>query len=445
MNLGNKNIERLTSLRKVPSRQERLRQILHAKTLNPDCSDADTNIQENTEDSENYLLRMETAIIAQTARFCGNVSASNPDKARLESYTVNQWLKDVESRITSKKITAESDQIKEALLLVSTEHGDAHGIITDGALASQTTFKEFKEGCLDLWRPAEHQDKYHNVRAFSVLRFRESAGELISDVERAIKRLTEDIRLTNDITIANRESWNKEPAASCPEDLVSLSAVLKYLSFANMYYALPADYQIAYKKIETHQNLKYTTLVAKLRKEKPDIPRNELTSVTMRQTNPTQDRNGKYNGTNNSSRFTGGKSTSARGRQTSHNPRGRGRGMNPRGNHYDRNWNGTNRYEGSHKSHPQQPRGSYQQGQKHYSSQGARPKMQCQNCGLTNHYTSECRRTKCQNCNKMGHYTGDCWYNNNAHVNNLGNNAQANTATTPPARGTTQNNSAQSS
>lgn len=34
----------------------------------------------------------------QATRFCGRVESSNPDKSRLDSHSVNQWLADADSR-----------------------------------------------------------------------------------------------------------------------------------------------------------------------------------------------------------------------------------------------------------------------------------------------------------------------------------------------------------
>ena len=62
------------------------------------------------------------ALVTQTARFCGTVSVSHPDKAALEEYDVSKWLADAETRIAARRITTEAEKIEEARLLVSADH-----------------------------------------------------------------------------------------------------------------------------------------------------------------------------------------------------------------------------------------------------------------------------------------------------------------------------------
>ena len=87
------------------------------------------------------------AVVTQAARFCGNVDKSNPDKTRLEEYNVHRWLADAENRIASLKVKTEGDKIKEALLLVSTDHGNAHSTVNGAGFLAIKTFKEFKAQC----------------------------------------------------------------------------------------------------------------------------------------------------------------------------------------------------------------------------------------------------------------------------------------------------------
>ena len=46
-----------------------------------------------------YRMNDAAAVVTQTARFCGHVDSSNPDRIRLEQYNVYRWLSDVETRI----------------------------------------------------------------------------------------------------------------------------------------------------------------------------------------------------------------------------------------------------------------------------------------------------------------------------------------------------------
>ena len=106
------------------------------------------------------------AVVTQAARFCGHVDKSNPDRDRLEEYTVTQGLADVEARIASQKITEDSLKIKEALILVSTDFGNAHSVLTGAGFAELKTFEEFKEECYSFWKPTGKKYKLLNICKF---------------------------------------------------------------------------------------------------------------------------------------------------------------------------------------------------------------------------------------------------------------------------------------
>ena len=101
-----------------------------------------------------------TAIITQ------HVEKSNPDKDRLEEYTVTQWLADVEGHITLQKITDDAAKIKEALILVNTDHENAHGMLTIADFAELKTFTAFKMEYLSFWRSTGNEDKLLNICNF---------------------------------------------------------------------------------------------------------------------------------------------------------------------------------------------------------------------------------------------------------------------------------------
>ena len=86
-----------------------------------------------------------------------------PDRDRLEEYTVTQWLADVEAHITSQKITKDSLKIKEVLMLVSTDFGNAHSVLTGAGFAELKAFEAFKKECYSFWRPTGKEVKLLNI------------------------------------------------------------------------------------------------------------------------------------------------------------------------------------------------------------------------------------------------------------------------------------------
>ncbi|XP_066958299.1 uncharacterized protein [Macrobrachium rosenbergii] len=119
------------------------------------------------------------------------VDDSNPDKSQLESYTVNHWLSDVDSRISSGRTTDERAKINEALILVSSEHGDAHKTLNSMTFSKLNNYAEFKEIYLSLWEPVNKTDSLYNITRFLNPQY-ETIANLYSSVENAIDKITED-------------------------------------------------------------------------------------------------------------------------------------------------------------------------------------------------------------------------------------------------------------
>ena len=105
---------------------------------------------------------MNTAVLTHTAKFAGNVDDDDPDKHRIERYDVNHFLADVDSRIASRGIKEEADKIKEALVFVHPDKGDAHTIIISSMFKAVTTWADFKSKCRSIWQTQEHKDKFYN-------------------------------------------------------------------------------------------------------------------------------------------------------------------------------------------------------------------------------------------------------------------------------------------
>ena len=140
----------------------------------------------------NYSM---AAIVTQLARFCGEVSSSNPEKAVLEQYDVSRWLNDVEARITSLKITGDAAQIKEAWVLVNQDHGNARHLLHSALFEGVQTFEEFKRRCNLTWRPKDKGDPLVNLhRLMSTPRVSNSHMTFIADIANNISQVDTDIK-----------------------------------------------------------------------------------------------------------------------------------------------------------------------------------------------------------------------------------------------------------
>ena len=88
-----------------------------------------------------------TAVITPTTKFVGTVDENDPDTRKRETYTVEQHLADVDSRIQAIQITDPKEKIKEALLLVDPDKGDTHGLMTSSTFNALTSYEDLKHKC----------------------------------------------------------------------------------------------------------------------------------------------------------------------------------------------------------------------------------------------------------------------------------------------------------
>ncbi|XP_066953153.1 hybrid signal transduction histidine kinase M-like [Macrobrachium rosenbergii] len=366
-----------------------------------------TNSNNNNNNINTFQFRTvaQAAIITQATRFCGVVESSNPDKSRLESYSVNKWLADADSRISAGGITDERAKINEALLLISSESGDAHTTLNSVIFNKITTYTEFKRICLSIWEPVS--DPLYNLNKFLTQHYDgESIANLHADVEESTHRLIEDLQKT-DITIGDKNDFGDEA-----ENLVDLRYVLNYLSFGTIYNALGEKEKKAFRKVKLDpRSDSLTALIAmrrEMQKKEMDFSK-ESVGVTEtqnerkgRNTNDSYKRNNKYN---DDSREIGNRQTSfqrkyAQNTRKNWNPNQKGRQNQSRNGPPIRYHNG--QYSNTNNSKPE-----------NNSAQRATPKITCENCGYTNHSTNECRKPRiCAVCKKIGHLTKNCWFNN---------------------------------
>ena len=310
-----------------------------------------------------HIMNQSTAVVTQTARFCGHVESSNPDKQRLEQYNVYRWLSDVETRIASLKIQAESDKIKEALLLVSTDFGNAHAALNGAAFQGIKTFKEFKAECVSLWKPAEKADKLANIHKFiNTRREGESLVSAYTNITNNMEQVRKDILSLPQFPTSVDDDTQKVT--------VDLDNVLRYFAFGVLYETCTENERKALKRITLDPTKRLTAAVENVKEEvaKSNVNlQEERTLITI--TTDSKEREGHRNYRNNRENFRG---------------RGSYRG-NFRGSSDVRNRGYNGRINGQEKP------------------------LRCSICHYFNHTTSECRwKKKCNYCSIMGHDEKEC-------------------------------------
>ena len=320
-------------------------------------------------------------------RFVGRIQDRNdPDKDRLESYNVYQFLADLDSRITSQGIYSDIDKIKEAQLLVHAERGDAKNIMLSPIFTEITTYDGFKAKCIEIWEPGQYKDRFFNMQQLRNPKMVGNEYMLFVDGRKAVDRVLNDVLQNSNIT--------KYPGGP-RNQLFDGRELLSYLSYGGLFDAVPEDFQAAFKKVtlnpkEDHltilKNIKNKMTEAKVRVDSEVVAVAQYKSNRGRNTNVPPSRGG----TNTVAQGARGKQP-AQQNKTQVPPRmnqrggyGQGQGGNYQNNSY-RNYRG---------------RGGY-----NYHNRG---RIECKKCGRTNHRTNEC--IYCDYCNKSGHYAKDCYH-----------------------------------
>ncbi|XP_066939789.1 uncharacterized protein [Macrobrachium rosenbergii] len=368
-------------LRPITDRQSRIPVPTPPVSLTQGITNTSSN-NSNTNPINKFQFRnmAQAAIIMQATRFCGKVESSNPDKSRLQSYSVNQWLADADSRISTNRITDERTKINEALLLVSSEKGDAHRTLNSVRFNNITTYAEFKRICLSVWEPVSQSDALYKINKFLNHHYDgESIANLHTDIEKASHKVIEVLRKTN-ITIGGKNDFGDTET-----DLVSLRHVLNYLSFGTMYNTLGEKEKKAFKKVKIDPKSDSLTALIAMRQE---IQRKEIdfSKEFVGATETLNERKGRntnesYRGNNiykNYSGQVGNRQTSfqrnyAQNTRRKWNPNQKGRQNASRNGQF----HGplmryhTSQYPNMNNSKPE-----------NYAAQGARPKITRENCGL---------------------------------------------------------------
>ena len=177
-------------------------------------------------------------------KFVGSIRDRNdPDKAILEAYDVHQFLSDVDARIASRKVTQDADKIKEALLFISSDKGDAKTLVLSPEFANRT-YAEFKELCILNWQKEEERDPYHNLIKYKNLKLGNgTSSDLLASLSNYGKRIKDDILSNANIPKHRNASGNKK-------DLVEIHHVIEYMSMGILYENSSDEFRRAFKEYD---------------------------------------------------------------------------------------------------------------------------------------------------------------------------------------------------
>ena len=339
-------------------------------------------------------FNMATAVITNATKFTGNISdKTDPEKARLESYTVHQFLADLDSRIASQKITDEAAKIKEAQWLIDKDKGDARVILLSPQFAELKTYKAFKAKCIEVFQPKDYKDKFYNLQQLRALKVQGSEYTYMVDIRKAIDNVVNDIVANNNIVRVNGGPRHQ---------MADIREVISYVSYGTIYAMMPEEYKAAFKKIQLDPREDHFTLLNNLKEkisENKVRTENEITAAiqtkgaspvksTEKPTTSSNQTGKNYGSTTYQKQNNKGKTSQGQG-QYKNNTTNRGG--------YSSNYSQGYNYNYGRSSN----RG---RGQQSYHN---RNKTECRRCGRTNHKTHEC--ISCDYCNRIGHYSQDCY------------------------------------
>ena len=332
-----------------------------------------------------------TAVITSSTKFVGTVADDDPDKKRREAYTVDQFLADVDSRIQTRKITDDKAKIKEALLLVDPDKGDAHGLMISSAFSSFDKYEDFKDMCKLIWKPKIFKDKFFNLQQLRTLKKKGTEFSYAADLRTAVDRVIEDLIQKEKITIVGGGENNQN---------ADIRQVLNYVTFGTMYDSLSEEYQRAFKKLSLDPKQGHIELMDKIMEKANEsrirqnvVAYTETQASTSEQnvekTLVTQTSHNKSNG-NNAQRG------SYRGRGMYQSFRGNASNVQRDNQYYS--YNNRNSYGNSQRGYSTPHRG------RGYHNQS---RLECRKCGQSNHKTHEC--WYCEYCDRYGHKISNCY------------------------------------
>ena len=199
-----------------------------------------------------------------TVKFCGNVPDGTPNKAKLESYTVQRWLQDTATHIAAKGITNSALMIREAKLAVDPDVGDACRMLNTGRMCDLDSFDIFREKCLKLWRPPEEKDRFLALMQFLSVKRQDTLGTFISDIEKGRQDILADLKADSNFFQGTAQEWVN---AQRTDILVSLDEVLNYISWGIIYQDSSPLWRKAFRKIKPQFSDDYLDLMASMQSE----------------------------------------------------------------------------------------------------------------------------------------------------------------------------------
>ena len=281
---------------------------------------SDLDISDLIEDDHINVLDMTTttAIVTHGARFTGKVDDSDPDKKKREAYSVDQFLADVDSRIQARNLTRDPDKIKEALLLVDPEKGDAHRILTSSSFKEIATYDEFKNSCRVIWKPKAYKDKFYNLQMLRNLKKKGSDFSYITDIQDVIDRVVDDIATNTKFTKVDGGLRNQ---------MYDLRQVITYVAYGTLYDSISDEYQRAFKKLTLDPNVGLIKLMDQIiEKANETKVKQELVAYTDSSPSTSDKKTENVMVTHQHGKQRGKRGQSHRGRGVQHSYRGRGQG-----------------------------------------------------------------------------------------------------------------------
>ena len=329
------------------------------------------NSNPNSNPHQPRRVRIDMATPLPIPRFVGRIVDENdPEKARLESYTVQRFIEDVDCRIVSKNITEEIDKIKEAYLLVHPEKGNAKDILLTPPFTTYTTWAEYKLMCTYIWQRREFADAKFNLRALHTIKC-EQPQMYVCSIISALERVKNDIRANKNV--------RKQTVAGAT--YIHLDDAVQYHAYGSLSMMFPREYQEVLDRSEIDPQTDLYTLCTQIEEKlhlKPER-RTELTMYTQRGQGQAYPR--RTEGAQGNMNRVAATATAARyGSQTS-----------------------------SPSQVPNRGRGSY-------SGAVRNRRPNCDHCGKTTHETQDC--IQCVQCQKWGHATRNCYYRNQGYQYN---------------------------
>ena len=254
------------------------------------------------------------------ARFIGRFREgvdAEKDRNKHQFYTVHRWLRDSENRISSKRITDDVGKIREACLAVHPDIGDAASMVHSDMLASITNWERFKAKCRLFWRSEEEENCIPALLTLIRSPPHSTHGETAAAYARGASDIADVVEIKPQLRVGDADSWKADRPN---ERLVSLQAMLLYISVTVFFGALPSKAQeILIKVIDDikFEDEDWLTILAKFSEEmhKQRVSPSELSCMACCNVNKHQQTSKKGNNSGGSDSGKGGTQEKKKGKK----------------------------------------------------------------------------------------------------------------------------------